>query len=89
MIKQDNRSQQNSFNEKIDVLTNLLSDDNSSKQKHTVDVSPVSQETEKIIIISVNGNNNVIATEKSRCITWLHGRKISLVAGAVLSLLFF
>ena len=89
MIKQDNRSQQNSFSEKIDVLTDLLNDDSASKRGHTADISPASQETEKITFISVNGNNNIINTEKSRYITWLYGRRISLVAGAVLSLLFF
>ena len=89
MIKQDNRPQQDSFNEKIDVLTNLLNDDNVSEQKRAVDVFPASQKTEKNIFISVNGNNNVITTEKSRCITQLHGRKISFVAGTALFLLFF
>lgn len=82
MIKQDNRPQQDSFNTKIDFLNDLLNDNAS-------DNSPAPQETEKITFISVNGNNNIITTEKSRCSPRLYERKIPLVVGAVLFLLFF
>jgi len=89
MIEQDNRPQQNSFYKKLNVLTSLLNEGASDEQKSSSDVSSVPQETEKITFISVNGNNNVITTEKSRCITRPHEKKIPFITGAVLFLLFF
>lgn len=87
MIKQDNRPEMNDFNENFDKLRNLLNEDDGTQRRSNDTVT--SKDKNKLIIISVNGNNNTITTEKSNCHIGNTGIKRSVIAGTFLCLLFF
>ena len=64
MIKQDNRPQNNFQDQRFETLKQLLQSDPENESAST-ELSE-QQKQEKIVFISVNGNNNVVSAEKSR-----------------------
>lgn len=90
MIKQDNRPQPTSSDSRFETLRNLLLDDRAEDQKETkTEEAPQNQKQEKIIFISVNGNNNIVSAEKSRCTSRVFWKKTSFTALIAGCLLFF
>lgn len=85
MIKQDNRPKKNISENRLDALKNLLQEDISGKKAP----ADTQEDQKKIVIISVNGNNNIVSAEKSRQINWRGDKKICFAAGIVLCMLFF
>ena len=85
-MKQDTRPPCNSAESRLDALAHLLQEESVPEQKEQAETS---NKHEKVIIISVNGNNNVISAEKAKQISGHYGRKTVLFAGAILCMLFF
>ena len=85
MIRQDNRPQGNISENRLDALKTLLQEDLPEKENASVP----QPEQKKIVIISVNGNNNIVSAEKSKLISWRNDKKIALAATIVLCMLFF
>ena len=86
MITQDNRPQPDSPERKIDFLNSLLHDDFTPSTATTETSVP---KKDKIIFISVNGNNNVVSTEKSQYSARGFGKKVSFAVILFICSLFF
>ena len=84
-MKPDNRPPCNSPKSQLDVLTEMLREE--PARENTKTETPRKQE--KIVIISVTGNNNIITGEKAKDIIGHNDRKTFFVAGAMLCMLFF
>ncbi|MBR1777819.1 MAG: hypothetical protein IJ752_04460 [Alphaproteobacteria bacterium] len=89
MIKQDNRPHSDTFEKRLDILTDLLHEDQTPEQEENTSDPAEALKREKFIFISVNGNNNVISTEKSQYTGWNNGKKATFAAAAFLCVLFF
>lgn len=89
MITQDNRPQPDSPEHKIDILKSLLHDDLTPSSTTAAKISVPGKDKDKIIFISVNGNNNVVSTEKSQSFARGFGKKVSFAAIIVICSLFF
>lgn len=87
MIKQDNRPKTDT-SDKLASLKRLLNEETPSDHESS-ETSDNARGKDKIVFISVNGNNNVIATEKSQYTIRSYGKRTAFVVGAILSLLFF
>ena len=87
MIKQDNRPRTDFQDQRFETLQKLLQSDSENESVPT-DFSE-KQKQEKIVFISVNGNNNIVSTEKSRYTAKKNGRKSSLYIIIAGCLLFF
>ena len=88
MIKQDNRPRPQSSDPRFETLRDLLLEDQPSARKEEEEL-PQKRRQEKIIFISVNGNNNVVSTEKSRYTAHGYGKKGSFIVFIACCLLFF
>ena len=84
-MKQDNRPSKSGDDYKISALKELLDDVPSAPADDFQDKSPPT----KIVIVSVNGNNNNVATEKTRQFISNTAGKSCFIFGAVVLTLFF
>ena len=81
MIKQDNRPPKS---DTFDRLKDLLNDNTAPVQNEEPKI-----ENDKVVVISVNGNNNVITMEKSKYTSKKSGLKSFIFAESFICLLFF
>ena len=89
MIKQDNRPHSETFETRLGVLNDLLHEDQSPEKEKAPPVPVVPPKRDKLIFISVNGNNNVVSAEKSQYTGRPHGKKAFFAIATCLCLLFF
>lgn len=89
MITQDNRPQPDSPEYKFDVLKSLLHDDLPPSTTAATETPVLKKDKDKIIFISVNGNNNVVSTEKSQYSSRGFGKKASFTVIIFTCSLFF
>ena len=85
-MKQDNRPPRNSPESQLDALTQMLREE---PVRGPDTETETQQKQEKIVIISVTGNNNIITAEKAKHVIGHNDRKTFFVAGAMLCMLFF
>lgn len=89
MIKQDNRPESNTFETRLNSLKSLLHEPTGQHPDTSMEKTSVSNEPEKSVIISVNGNNNIISTGESQYIIQDKKKKRALFATFILCMLFF
>lgn len=89
MIKQDNRPQSDFHDQRYDMLKTLLQSE--PENETATREPPESEEPPKgrMFFISINGNNNVVSTGKSRnAITGKFGKRSLFAVVTVISLFF-
>ena len=89
MIKQDNRPESNTFETRLNSLKSLLHEPSGQNPDTSIEKTSVLNEPEKSVIISVNGNNNIISTGKSQYVIQNKKKKRALLASFILCMLFF
>ncbi len=89
MIKQDNRPESDTFETRLNSLKRLLHEPTEQYSKKTIKNSDVSNEPEKSVFISVNGNNNIISTGEAQYVIQNKKKKRALFAAFVFCMLFF